>query len=229
MRIRFLLLVACFYGLVGQGFAQTDSLKKYVLGVFITAPIEFPVIDTKALNQQLNAQNFPSATYPVASLGIGMQLHTHRFISTFSYNQWTNETEQKAHLTEVEYRSTTLNVGYDFLTPIGYALYPYLGFKGTGLNYLYREKILGDATFEDYIKTDLQYKEITNSRAHLDLGVGFSHQAFYLINLRAGYLVPLEKARWNINNNDTTLPGSPGVHYQFYFTLTLGAGYLGYD
>jgi hypothetical protein len=105
-----------------------------------------------------------------------------------------------------------------------YSVYPYVGFKGAGLNYLYREKASDTTSFGNYLKANLNYKEVTNSRAHLDLGLGLSHQWFYLINFRFGYLVPIEKVHWNINNNKTHLPSSPTINYNYYFTLTIGLG-----
>lgn len=41
-------------------------------------------------------------------------------------------------------------------------------------------------------------------------------------NCRFGYLVPLERISWNIDNNQTTLLNSITVNYTYYFTLTLG-------
>ena len=94
---------------------------------------------------------------------------------------------------------------------------------------MYRDKSADTSTFSNYLKTNLNYKEITHSRAYLDLGIGLSHQWFYLVNFRFGYLLPLEKSRWNINNNKTTLPNSPTIGYNYYFTLTLGFGTIASD
>ena len=101
-----------------------------------------------------------------------------------------------------------------------------MGFKGCGTNYLYNEKVSDTGSFNNYFQTSLDHKEITNSVAHLDLGLGFSHQWFYMINLRAGVLCPLERPRWNINNNKVALIDDPGIRYQGYITLSLGLGYL---
>lgn len=50
-----------------------------------------------------------------------------------------------------------------------------------------------------------------------------------LVNFRFGYLVPLEKVRWNIDNNQTTLTNSPTINYNYYFTLILGLGNIASD
>jgi hypothetical protein len=70
----------------------------------------------------------------------------------------------------------------------------------------------------------MEQKEISNSRAHLDVGIGFSHQLFYLLNIRFGYLMPLNKSRWKIDNNKVNLENSPGVRYRSYISITLGLG-----
>ncbi|MCL2098684.1 MAG: porin family protein [Bacteroidales bacterium] len=204
--------------------AQKDTLKNNVIGAFLIMPIEFPIIDNNALNEQLNSFGFPSANYSTANIGIGLQLHINRVITTFSFCKTTKKNEQSSHLTEIEYRSTSLNIGYDLLKSQWFSLYPYVGFKGCGLNYLYRDRLPDGTSFDNYFKADLKYKEVTNSRAHLDLGVGFSHQWFYLINFRFGYLLPLEKIQWNMNNNQTILSKSPTINYNYYFSLTLGIG-----
>jgi hypothetical protein len=217
-------IVLLLVGFLNNLMAQKDTLKNNVFGVFLIMPIEFPIIDNNALNVQLNGLGFPSANYSTANIGIGFQLYLNRVMTTFSFCKTTKNNEQSSHLTEIEYRSTSFNIGYDLLKSQRFSLYPYIGFKGCGLNYLYREKLSDESSFDNYFNTDLKYKEITNSRAHLDLGVGFSHQWFYLINFRFGYLLPLEKIRWNMNNNQTTLTNSPTVNYNYYFSLTIGLG-----
>ena len=204
--------------------AQKDTLKNNVGGFFLTMPIEFPVIDNNVLNEQLSSFGFPPANYSTANIGIGLQFYFNQVIASFSFCKTTKNNEKDDYSTKVEYRSTSLNVGYDLLKSQRFSLYPYVGFKGCGLNYYYRDRLLDETSFDNYFKTDLKYKEITNSRGHLDLGVGFSHQWFYLINFRFGYLLPLEKIRWNMNNNQTTLSNSPTINYNYYFSLTMGLG-----
>lgn len=227
---RFLILILLSHLVCSKNVnAQTDTTKNDIFGGFIIMPIEFPAIDTKDINQQLTANGFPPADHSTANIGIGFQIYSNRFITTFSYNKSTRQDNKSTSLTEVEYRSTSLNVGYSLTKSQWFSVYPYIGFKGTGLSYLYREKLPNPTTMGNYLQTNLNHKEITNSRAHLDLGIGISHQWFYLVNFRFGYLVPLEKVRWNINNNQTTLANSPSINYNYYFTLTLGLGAIASD
>ncbi|WP_133242803.1 hypothetical protein [Pontibacter virosus] len=65
--------------------------------------------------------------------------------------------------------------------------------------------------------------KIHNSRAHLDLGFGLARQSLYLVNARVGYLVPLEKSRWTIND-ELHLNAVPDTRYKFYFSLNIGLG-----
>jgi hypothetical protein len=41
--------------------------------------------------------------------------------------------------------------------------------------------------------------------------------------------LPLEEARWNINNNQDKLDSSPTLNYNYYFTLTIGLGNIASD
>ena len=229
-RTKFLLLILLvLLGQLENANAQSDTTKNNVFGGFLIMPIEFPIIDIKDINQQLTANRFPPANYPTVNIGIGFQLYTNRVITTFSFNKTTKKDDNDTYLTEVEYRSTSFNVGYSLTKSQLFSVYPYAGFKGSGLNYLYREKVPNPTTLGNYLQTNLNYKEVANSRAHLDLGIGISHQCFYLVNFRFGYLVPLEKVRWNIDNNQTTFTNSPTVNFNYYFTLTLGLGNIASD
>ncbi len=210
--------------LFGKANAQTDTTKNDVFGFFIIIPAEFPVIDTKDFTQQLTSNGYPNVNYPKTTPGIGLQFYTNRLIGTFSFNKRTKKNENDLNLTEVEYRSTSFNVGYSITKSPLFSVYPYIGFKGSGLNYLYKEKVPDSTSFGNYLQTNYKYTEVTNSRAHLDLGIGISHQWFYIINLRFGYLLPLEVVRWKVDNSQTTLTNSPTIRYQYYFSLTLGLG-----
>jgi hypothetical protein len=225
----FLLMIIGLLVHFENAYSQTDSTKNNVFGFYIIMPIEFPVIDTKEINQQLNANGLPSANYSTANIGIGFQLYSNRCITTFSFNKTTEKVDNNTYLTEVEYRSTSLNVGYSLTKSQWFSIYPFVGFKGSGLNYLYKQKEPNPSTLGNYLQTNLNYKEVTNSRAHLDLGIGLSHQWFYLVNFRLGYLVPLEKVRWKIANNQTNLTNAPSINYNYYFTLSLGLGNIASD
>jgi hypothetical protein len=221
------ILIALF-GLVvnNQLNAQKDTLKNGVLGFFFFFPIEFPIINNDALNQQLSTLGFPSVSYPVANVGIGMQWHVNQGVITFSFCKTTKKNEQDNSLTKTAYSSFSFNAGYDLLKTKWFSLYPYLGFKSCGLNYYHQEIIPDEVSFDNYFQTDLKYKEITNSRAHLDLGIGFSHQWFYSINFRFGYLLPIEKVRWEMNNSKISLSNFPTINYNYYFSLTIGLGMI---
>lgn len=204
--------------------AKNDSIKNNTFGAFIIVPFEFPVIDNDYLNHKLSSFGFPQADYPIASIGFGIQLYLKRWVVVLSFNKSTKKNEEELYITETEYRSTSINLGYDLIKDKRFSIYPYIGLKGCGINYLYEERLAGNNFFDDYFLTNLSYKEITNSRMHFDIGLGISHQWFYLINFRTGFLLPLEKSRINVNNNSLELSNSPKIDYQFYFTLTLGLG-----
>ena len=229
MKRKILFFTFFLIGLTNLLIAQSDTLKNNVFGGFMIFPIEFPIIDNEGINNELAGLGFPKCNYPTANIGIGLQLYMNRWITTLSFNKTTKENDNNTFLTEVEYRSTSFNLGYDLTKNYKYSIYPFLGFKGCGINYLYRDKVENETNFNDYFNTTLNYKEITNSRANLDLGIGASFQSFFLINLRTGFLLPLEEARWNINNNQDKLKKSPTLSYNYYFTLIIGLGRIASD
>lgn len=219
-------IISCILiGLATQLFSQSDTLSNDVFGGFLIFPIEFPVIDNSQLDLELNALGYSSSDYPKANLGIGFQLYYNRWIPTFSFNKTTKRTENGFYYSDVEYRSTSFNVGFDLTKNHRYSIYPYLGFKGYGLKYMYRSMTsTSSVNFSNYLSTSRDYKEFYNTRGNLDLGIGFSYQWFFLVNFRAGYLIPLENSSWKETGNNTQLIGAPMIGYNYYFTITFGLG-----
>ena len=203
--------------------AQIDTTKEFVYGGFLVFPFEVPTLNDQGLNTRLSGLGFPAADYPHVVPGIGLQFQAGRMIISFTYNQSTRKKNTDTSSFEVEYRSTGLNLGYDMLKIPSFSLYPYVGFKGAGLNYLLKQTIR-NTSFDNYLQTNLDHKEITNSRMHLDLGAGFSYQSWFIISVRAGYFVPLERVQWNINDNQDELGNAPEIRYSHYFSITLGIG-----
>lgn len=225
MKLKRIAVIISLIGFTNLLIAQ-DTVAEFsddVFGGFIIMPVEFPIIDHSGINTELSELGFPSVNHSAANLGGGLQLFINRWVTNFSFIKTTNRKSNETFATEVEYRSTSFSLGYDLIKNYQYSLYPYIGFKGYGLNYLYREKSASETNFNDYFNNPLEYKEMYTTRANLDFGIGASYQWFFLVNLRAGYLLPLQKSEWRINSNDK-LSNSPTVDYSFYFSITLGLG-----
>lgn len=220
-KLFFAILLVGFSNLIQ---AQSDSLRNQVFGVFITAPIEFPIIDNREVNNELLELGYPKSNYPAANIGVGVQLYLNRFITALSFNKATKRDDKEDYLSEVEYRSLSFNLGYDLTKNHRYSIYPFAGFKAYELSYLHQEKPTSETSFDNYFNSELSYKEISYSRMNLDLGVGFSYQWFFLLSIKAGYLLPLEGAEWNILNTQSNLGNSPSMSYNYYFAFTIGLG-----
>jgi hypothetical protein len=204
---------------------ESDSTKAGRYGFFLIGPIEFASVQAPDLNRQLIANGFSPANYPKAALGFGIQIFSNRYVTTLSFNKMTKKSETPNSITEVEYRSTSFNLGYRLTRSKRYAVYPYLGFKGSGLHYVYREKVPDPTSFGSYLSTNYKYKELNNSMAMLDLGLGVSYQKTLLVNLRFGYLPPRSKVQWNGNGNfKNYLNSGPDIQYPYYFILNMGIG-----
>lgn len=201
-----------------------DSTKSTAFGSYMMLPFEFPLMDASAMNQALNKYGLPDLKHPTASIGYGVQLFTGKIITNFSYNKSTRKDDNDLFRHEVEYRATSINLGYDLLRHYQFSLYPYVGYKNTRLNYQYKEKPQEIWSFEDYVQANTNSKEFTKTMPNLDLGLGWSFQTFYLLNVRAGYLVPLKKEQWSINNSTDPLRHTPAVTNRFYFVLSIGLG-----
>ncbi|WP_436413955.1 TonB family protein [Petrimonas sp.] len=194
-----------------------------VAGFFFTLPLEMSFICNSSLNEFLHQHNYPSSDFLPVNFGIGLQGHYNRFILTFSFNNTSKKVKGDNNTTRSEYRATTFNLGYNLLPTYRYSLYPYVGFKGAGLSYEFKETISENMSFPDYLNTKTNYKEFTKSQSYLDLGVGVSFQWFYLLNLRAGYLLSIGKSEY-YNENKIELSNFPEMKYNFYLNFTVGLG-----
>jgi hypothetical protein len=218
-----LLLLLLFCTGVSQAQNQPDTLSNKAYGFHFYLPIEFPIIDNAGFRDGLRAANLPDPRHPVASIGLGMQWYLNRSIATISFGLGGRKKEEDEYFSKMDYGSFAFSYGYDLTKSAFFSAYPYLGFKANSLSYEYREKPPKDTGFDDYLQTDLKYKELYNSRAHLDLGLGLSGQSFVLVNARIGYLLPLERSRWYIHD-DVELHHAPGANYRYYFSLNIGIG-----
>ncbi len=197
------------------------SNKAY--GFHFYLPIEFPVIDNAGFREGLRNASLPDPRHPYASIGLGLQWYANRSIVAISYGMGGRKKEEDAFYSKMDYSSFSFSYGYDLTKHHFFSIYPYLGFKGNNLGYEYREKPPKNVSFDDYLQTDLKYKHLYNSRAHLDLGFGVSYQTIALVNARFGYLVPIEKSRW-YTHEEVEVRNAPGTNYRFYFSLNLGLG-----
>ena len=225
----FLCIIFCVLGTIEKTIAQVDTTKnKELVGIFFFMPIEFPIIDNSSINKQLTSAGYPSIDYPKANFGAGWQWYYKCSMINISYNLSTKERKFDSYLAEVAYTAISLNYGYDLIkNSEKFLLYPYLGFKFNAINYRYLETIPDETNMEDYLQTDLKYKDIHNSRTHLDLGIGTSYAHRWsgtVIGCRFGYLLPIQRFHWNVNDNNTELINSPKLSYGYYFTLILGMG-----
>lgn len=208
------------YALMGQ----TDTSDTDVFGGFFIMPIEVPFISSDAFDQQLLDNGFPRLNIPRVAFGGGFMFYTNRLITSFSFNRKTVEKEEDGFLTEVEYRSTSISFGYDLTKNYKRHFYPFVGFKGYGLNYIYKEKIPDGTSFQNFLVIPNSFKELNYTRANLDLGFGMAFQKIFYFNIKGGYLLPLQKPKWTVNNTQDALSNSPALDYPFYFTFTVGLG-----
>jgi hypothetical protein len=217
------ILPLLYYSFTSQAQNQPDTLSNKAFGFHFYLPVEFPIIDNSGFRDGLRNANLPDPRHPFASIGLGMQWYLNRSIANISFGLGGRKKEEDAYFSKMDYGSFAFSYGYDLTKSAFFSAYPYLGFKANSLSYEYQEKPPKNTGFDDYLQTDLKYKELYNSRAHLDLGFGLSYQTIALVNARFGYLLPIERSRWYIHD-DVELRNAPGANYRYYFSLNIGLG-----
>jgi hypothetical protein len=227
MKPALMALAACLALLLPAGAsAQKDTAKDFTMGLYYTLPLEFPHIDYSELNEALASAGYPAAKRAAIIVGLGAQWHVNRSILSITYNQTSRSPEIDTADVTTRYRSFAFSYGYDLIRHVHYSLYPYIGLKLSSTNYLFNGKVPDSiyTTFGQYLQTNLDHKQINNQVPHLDLGLGISYNWFFMVNARAGFLVPLDDATWQMNGGKVRLEESPGIRYQYYISLTLGLG-----
>jgi hypothetical protein len=225
MAIKKSILAFIMVGICAGLYAQSDTSKISYLGAFFIVPVEFPIIDNTALNNELSGLGFPKCEHSAASIGMGLQLFMDRWVTSFSYVSGTKENEADYYSTKIDYYSLSFWLGYDLTKNLNHSVYPAVGLKICGLNYLYQDRLRDATSFSKYFNSVLEYREIDNSKINLDLGIGTSLYDLWFINVRAGFLVPLNNGIVSIaNSNGTELFNSPAVNYKYYLTLAIGLG-----
>jgi hypothetical protein len=227
MKATLSLIAFCFCVLLPlSASAQRDTAKDFTMGLYYTLPFEFPHIDYSGLNEALTKAGYPAAKRASIIVGLGAQWHVNRGILSISYNQTSRSPKMDSADVTTRYRSFAFSFGYDLIDNVLYSLYPYIGLKLSSTNYLFNSKVPDSiyTTFGQYLQTKLDHKQINNQVPHLDLGLGFSYNSFWMVNARAGYLVALDDAHWQMNGGKIRLEESPGVRYQYYISASLGLG-----
>lgn len=209
-------------------YSQFEKTGKYmkensVRGIFFTFPLEIPFINNALFNRQLNQYNYPASDYPSLNAGIGLQLHLDRTIWSVSFTGSSRKSRMETTETSSEHFAFSGNFGYNVLPTYRFSLYPYIGVKGVGLKYSFKEIVTQNISFSDYLNSRTEYKEFNRWRGYIDLGIGFSHQKSHLLNLRAGYLLPFSKSRC-FDSSNKEISDVPPIEYNFYLNLTIGLG-----
>ncbi len=199
-----------------------DTVKNETFGFFYLFPIEIPRINNDQVNIMLKNNELPPALHPAAAIGAGVQWEINRIIFTINYNRTKKTQKTDTTRTQVAYKCWGFNVGYDLIRHPYFSICPYGGFKFCGTNYLYRKIAPDSPSFANYLVPTLDYKDMRSQRSYFDIGVSLSHQWFYLIGIRAGVLLPLEKESWFVNKVE--LSNSPQTTYSGYITITIGIG-----
>ncbi len=204
---------------------KTDKYTKEnrVIGFFFTFPLEMPFIDNALFNEQLIQHNYPTSDYPPINAGIGLQFHLDRTIWSISFTGSSRKSKAENTETTSGHFAISGNFGYNVMPTYRFSLYPYIGVKGVGLNYNFKETVAKNISFPDYLDSRTEYKEFNRSRGYFDLGVGFSHQKTHLLNFRAGYLLPFSKSRC-FDKSNIEISDVPPITYSFYLNFTIGLG-----
>lgn len=225
-------LVTCVLTVSSPIYAASDTLengrkKDYVRGFFITLPVEFPFADLSALNTGLTAAGIPECHLPTATAGLGYLYQRNRFVFNLSVNMGNRKAQPNFSEVVVEYRSYGLNAGYDVIKAPSFSLLPYAGLKYNTLKYESNQLPRNGISFNNYVNTNYDHKELRNNLLHADFGLSFSHQQFYYLGIRAGYLVPLHNLKWGTADKAAfKIENVPDIKYMGYISVSIGIGYL---
>lgn len=203
---------------------QEDSIvnKKYS-GAYLGLVLESPQIQLYDLNEYLTDLKMPRFQLPGLVAGFGAQVHQNRWLVQVNFNLGKRKESTDSSFTYSRYSSVGGSVGFDLLRKPQFSLYPFVGFKAYDISCWMTEKLATNDNFDDYLQSDQQFKEIRYTDAHFDVGLGFSYQTYYMINLRSGLMIPNKYEVWK-TIDDVVLQGGPRVNLMYYVSLVIGLG-----
>lgn len=222
-------LLLCSYTLCT--YANNDTLtngkkKNFIRGFHVVAPVEFPFIDNNDINKNLATAGLPDFKTPVTAIGLGYRYQRNRWVFNAGFNTGVRRPHPDTVELETTYTSYSLNAGYDIIKSPTFSLLPFAGIKVNSIKYRYNQAVPEGTNFGTYLTTRLDHKELSRSVTHLDMGLGFSHQRFYFIGIRAGYLLPVYNNTWKTAYNKVILSNGPTIAHQGYISIIIGIGSL---
>lgn len=217
-----LLFVIMTYSLFCCGQDDSTVIKKYS-GAYFGLVLESPQFQVDWLNDYLRDLEMSPFQLPIIVAGVGAQVHHNRWVVQANFNLGKRKQSSDSSFSYSRYNSVGATIGFDLIGNPKIALYPFIGFKAYDISYWFTEKLEDDADFEVYLSSDQQFKEIRYTDAHFDVGLGFSYQTYYLINLRSGLMIPNKYELWE-TIDDVVLYEGPHVNFMYYVSLVIGLG-----
>lgn len=207
----------------GNLLSQNTERKSLITGFYMYVPFEFQPADFTSFNDRIKNLGYATPKKSNVNVGIGMQYLFGKGILDMAIAGSGRKLDAEMYQINSTNLSLTGNFGYNLLKNDNFSLHPFLGFKMNGYDYIFRNRDKEEISFDDYFKRVWDYKKVSYSRAHLDLGIGFSYMKTGMFGVRAGYLLPLGKGYWT-NDDNVKFTDSPTIDYKYYVKFIIGFG-----
>jgi hypothetical protein len=212
--MRHTLLLLVFLFAVKFSTAQ-DSLR---ITFYMVLP-EYNAADGNTFSNFIDANNYPSYKYWPWTVGIGTTMQWHNFRLSTTGMRLTKIPLRNGDTTVVtRSMSLSLEAGYDVLHYRQFRLFPFAGFKITGVTY--DLKIDRSYTLGGYVTSGIDDRNFSYTRSHVVFGLGMEWGKMFYVGIKSGIYVPVDKGRWS--TGETQLDGGPAISYKYFANASLG-------
>jgi len=209
---------------ITASYGQSDSLRgSKFSGAYFGMVLESPQFQVEGLNDYLKELEMTPFRLPSVVVGVGAQVMHNRLVVQVNFNMGKRKENTDSSFSYSRYNTVGFNIGFDVIRSPRFSLYPFVGFKAYDISYWFTEKLEDDSSFEAYLESDKQFKEVRYSDAHFDVGLGFSYQNFTMFNLRSGVIIPNRYEEWETIDG-IALSNGPRVNMLYYVSLVIGFG-----
>jgi len=227
------LFVAGFL-LASSAYAQEVGVKKYTYGGMGYFQTGYAIFNHGNLNDLLKASGMPELENGSLSFGGGGHSIIHNFIIGGEGHGLVGNTSENARYAVSQSGGYGfLNLGYLILQKPSFTLYPLLGIGGGGSTVTITDKSNLPGSFNDLLANPKQQSNISKGSFMLNFSIGADYfvagtksknsYGGFMLGLRLGYLLEVNKNKWDIDNQE--LSGGPDAGISGPFVrLTFGGG-----
>ena len=185
------------------------------------------------LNAELEKNNFMTLGSLYFSRGGGFYtvFPKSRFATLFNYTTYSANKTEGQNTNSLRGTTAGTSLGFAILDGNKHQLIPFVGAVYSWFGVRISKNNIGGQSFGNYLSNGLNQQHISSNGFTANVGIHYSMKPFvdgflggdFVLGLRSGYYIPLNKSKWTTNN--IPLNDGPKISSQgFYINILFGTG-----